>query len=115
MDKKKTNKEKLKEVFKINLDDKDGEYYLSYCYQALDGVLSEVRDKWINTPLSDWLNDEYKGDDRSDKEIIKYLSAANHDLLEYIKLLKEDNKKLFEQLKQIEMEMQNTWKNLTKK
>jgi hypothetical protein len=101
MNKKKTNKEKLKEVFKINLDDKDGEYYLSYCYQALDSVLSEVRDQWINTPLSDWLNDEYKGDDRSDDEVIKSISDMNHDLLEYIKLLKEDNKLLKEENKEL--------------
>jgi hypothetical protein len=62
-----------------------------------------------------WLSDEYKADDCLDKEIIKYLSNANHDLLEYIRLLREDNKMLLEQLKQNEMEMQNTWKNLTKK
>ena len=58
---------------------------------------------------------ESKGDDCLDKEIIKCLSTTIHDLLEYIKLLKEDNKKLMEQLKLNEMEMQNTWKNLTKK
>lgn len=101
MDKKKTNKEKLREVFRINLDDKDGEYYLSYCYQALDSVSLEARDKWINTPLSDWLNDEYKGDDHSDDEVMKSLSDINHDLLEYIKLLKEDNKLLKEENKEL--------------
>ena len=108
MDKKKTNKEKLREVFRINLDDKEGEYYLSYCYQALDSVSLEPRDKWINTPLNDWLNDEYKGDDRSDEELTKSLSDINHDLLEYIKLLKEDNKLLKEENKRLIEQMFRT-------
>ena len=100
----KTNRDKLKEVFRVNLDDKDGEYYLSYCYQALDATSLEFRKPYINTPINDWLDAEYKGDDKSNDgldEVIKCLSDTNKDLLGYIKVLEEDNKKLRKENEQL--------------
>lgn len=94
----------------------DGDPYDLECHNFGDIIAPDANGSIAFSLILDasWLSTEPKGDDRSlDKEIIKCLSATNHDLLEYIRLLREDNKKLLEQLKQNEMEMQNAWKNLT--
>ena len=99
MDKKKTNRDKLKEVFGIDLD-KDDEFYLVQ-YTGTDNRYD------VSTFLDDWLNAEYKdnGDERyisALKSKIKFLNILVeliNDL--YAESLKE-NQKLEKQIEQIE-------------
>ncbi len=55
-----TNRDKLKEVFHIILDE-DTEFYLSYPALTLIGLDLDYELK--NVPMNDWLNSEYKDKD----------------------------------------------------
>ena len=54
-----TNRDKLKEVFNIILDE-NTEFYLSYSRLSLDDLEPEL----INVPMNDWLNSEYKAKEK---------------------------------------------------
>lgn len=80
-----TNRDKLKEVFSIDLNE-DGDFYLT-CYIKVNDTYTELVDKHtftsepkyktmdISMPMNDWLNSEYKSKDEEqimlDKETYK--------------------------------------------
>lgn len=100
MNKKKTNRDKLKEVFNVDLDKDDDFYIVQYNEKYTDNCYE------ISTFLNDWLNAEYKdnGYERYISELkskIKFLNTLvelTNDLYEeYL----EDNEKLRKQIEQM--------------
>ena len=100
MDKKKTNRDKLKEVFDVQLNT-DVDYYLdSY------DISHYPRYDTTRAPLNDWLNAEYKdnGNERyisALKSKIKFLNLLVELINDLYEESLEDNKKLRKQIKQM--------------
>lgn len=97
---KKTNRDKLKEVFGIQLNTD-----VDYCLDSYD-ISDYPRYDTTRTPLNDWLNEEYKdnGDERYISELkskIKFLNILVEGINDmYAETLKE-NKKLEKQIEQM--------------
>ena len=104
MDKKKTNRDKLKEVFNVDLD-KDDEFYLVQ-YTGTDNRYD------VSTFLDDWLNSEYKdnGDERyisALKSKIKFLNILVELINDLYEESLEDNKKLEKQIELLKTQKEN--------
>ena len=97
---KKTNRDKLKEIFNVDLD-KDDEFYLvQYNEKYTDNCYE------ISTFLNDWLNSEYKdnGDERYISELkskINFLNLFVEGINDMYAESLEENKKLEKQIKQM--------------
>ena len=95
---KKTNRDKLKEVFNVDLD-KDDDFYLVQ-YTGTDNRYD------VSTFLNEWLNAEYKdnGYERyisALKSKIKFLNLLVELINDLYEESLEDNKKLRKQIKQM--------------
>lgn len=110
MNKKKTNRDKLKEVFGVDLDKDDDFYLVQYNEKYTDNYYE------ISTFLNDWLNAEYK--DNGDERLITILKNRINFLNALVELINdlyegslEDNKKLKKQINQMKMKEWNRKRN----